>query len=585
MLSILMALAVFSNIQLPDTNSPRIRESEAGIVVKIYLQGNRTFKTKSLKKLLIIKEKEEFDEFYLEKDLDALTTFYQNQGFNNVNITAEVKTIRKGTLVYYSISENHRTRIADINLSGNDNFTDTKLHSLLKLKRGDFLITGKTEEAESNIIKWYKNSGFPYVAVERKILNDTIDIHISEGPLTYIKDVKVRGNLKVTNKVILRTSEIKTGQKFSLERLETARQRLYAKRLFERVSFYILDSLKSDSVVIRFDVLESPFHSIGLGAGIQTPPARLIFSSEWENVNFLSKGHDLLFSLGYAPTFAQDWRSEIKSIYRVDYVLQTPINFLLQPSYKYELRDSIRRSDLNVDAGLSRYFGLKLEIGTYLRYQRVWTNQVLEATTSRKSITNSQNVYVRYDSRDNLFVPIRGIFFSTNFQYAGSIFDGDNDFYKTQTEFSLFHCLFPALVFGTRFMTGIAIPYGRTASIPYFEEFTLGGNNGLRGYNEKAVGPDSIGKDHYGEAVCNINLELRTHFEKIFDFVLFSDIGKVTKRSDYTDLSFADFQYSAGVGVRINTPFGPIRIDYARRLKEIPTGYWGKIHLALLNVF
>jgi outer membrane protein insertion porin family len=575
-----MILALVANTQI----------SESNIVSKIYLQGNKTFRSKSLKKMLLLKGKELFDEFYLEKDVNTLTLFYQNQGFNKVNITTEVNTNPKGKNVYYRITENPRTRISQIKASGIESFAETKIISLLKIKKGDYLITSKIEEAEQTIINWYKNSGFPYIDIERKITIDdnnqaNIDFHISEGPLTYIKEIKIRGNQKVSNAVILRTSEIKIGEKFSLQRLESARQRLYSKKLFERVSFYILDSLKSDSVVIRFDVLEVPSRSIGFGLGVQTPPTRLILSSEWEHSNFLSRGHNLLFSLGYAPTFTQDWRGEIKSIYRIYYILNTPINFLIQPSYKYELKDEIKRSDLNVDAGLSRYFGLKFEIGTFLRYLRVWTNQTLDITSSQNSITNSQNLYLRYDTRDNFFAPTRGIYFSTNLQYAGSIYDGDNNFYKTQTEISLFGKIFPVIVFGGRLMTGLAIPYGRTSHIPYFEAFTLGGNNGLRGYDEKALGPDSIGQERYGEAICNINLELRTHLEKLFDFVVFSDIGKVTERKMFTDLNFNTYQYSVGTGIRVNTPFGPIRLDYAKRLKDPPEGDWGKIHLAILNAF
>ncbi len=574
-----MILTVLINAQLP----------ESTLVSKIIFQGNKTFKTKLLKNLIFVKEKELFDGFYLEKDLNTLILLYQNQGFKKVYITNEVKSSPKGKVIYYKIVEGSRTRISLIKLSGIVSFPETKIQSLLKIKNGDYLITSKIEDAEQTIINWYKNSGFPYIEIERKVvLEDDIAIVnflVTEGPITYIKEIKIRGNQKVSDAIIIRTSEIKLGEKFSLERLERARQRLYGTKLFERVSFYVLDTSNKDSLVIRFDVLELPARSISFGLGIQTPPTRLIFSSEWEHSNFLSRGHNLLFSVGYAPTFSGDWRSEINNLYRIFYILKTPINFSVQPSFKYEIKDAIKRSDLNVDAGLYRYFGFKFEIGTFLRYLRVWTNQTLDLTSPQKSITNSQNFYLHYDTRDNFFTPARGIFFSTNFQFAGSIFDGDNDFYKTQTEIALFKKIPLQLVFGGRIMTGLAIPYHRTLHVPYFEEFSIGGNNGLRGYDEKAIGPDSIGKEHYGEAISNVNLELRTNFEKLIDFVIFSDIGKVTERKVITDLNLKTYHYSTGVGLRINTPIGPIRLDYAKRLKDRPSGDWGKIHLALLNAF
>jgi len=584
---------------------------ESTVVSKINFQGNQSFKSNLLKKMLSVREKDLFYDSELERDLSDLELFYESQGFKNIDIDVEVKTALKGKIIYFKINEGHRVKASSIKLSGNSNFSEKKIRSLFELKSGDYLIASKISDAEKAIIKLYKNSGYPHVTIDQQISSDnnyaTINFIINEGSLAFIKDLKVRGNQKVSNKVILRTTEIKVGEKFSLNKLEKARQRLYATRLFERVSFYILDTgpsvardlssdttrvakgdrttTSSDSLTIRFDVLELPPKSIGFGLGIQTPPARLLLSSEWEHLNFLSKGHGLFFSLSYAPTFTSDWRGEIKSIYRIFYVLNSSINFMMQPSFKYEKKDSVKQNELNFEAGLSHFFDPKLEIGTYLRYLRIWANLPLMFSSQTKSITNSQNFYLRYDTRDNLFTPQKGLFFTTNFQIAGSIFDGNNDFYKTQSELSAFYPILYHFVFGCRLMTGLAIPYGRTTVVPYFEAFNLGGNNGLRGYADKTLGPIVFNGEHYGEAISNINIELRTHFEKLIDFVTFFDIGKVSARKNFTDIKPAMFQYSSGAGIRINTPFGPIRFDYAKQLKDAPSKDWGKIHIGLLNVF
>jgi outer membrane protein insertion porin family len=578
MFNIILILTFLSSPSLPDSTK----------VSKIYFQGNHTFKSKLLSKIISTRPKELYDEFYVEKDVNNLILFYQNQGFKDVDVNYEVKPSTKGKLIYYKIVEGARTKILDIKLTGIHGFSPNKILSLLELKPGDYLITTKLDDAEKIIIQWYKNRGYPYVSIERKISTDnnqaTIDFMITEGNIAYIKELKVRGNLKVSDGVILRTTELKTGKKFSLEKLELARQKLYATRLFERVSFYILDTLSKDSLVVRFDVLEMPIRSVSFGFGVQTPPTRLLVSSEWEHLNFLSKGHDLLFSASYAPTFSHDWQGEIKNIYRIYNIFKTPIIFTVQPSFNYDLTDSVKQSKINIEAGLARYFGLKFDIGTYLRYLRYWSNQALPDSL-HSSTTNSQNFYLQYDSRDNFFTPERGLFLSTNLQIAGKFYGGDNNFYKTNTEFSVFKKILRQFVIAGRIMVGATIPYGQTSVVPYYEEFSIGGNNGLRGYNEKALGPDSVNSEHYGEAISNLNIEFRTHFEKLVDFVIFSDIGTVTDRADFTNINLDTYQYSAGAGIRVNTPFGPIRLDYAKRLKDPPAGDWGKIHLAILNAF
>jgi outer membrane translocation and assembly module TamA len=53
-----------------------------------------------------------------------------------------------------------------------------------------------------------------------------------------------------------------------------------------------------------------------------------------------------------------------------------------------------------------------------------------------------------------------------------------------------------------------------------------------------------------------------------------------------TDPSVWDrYQFAVGAGVRLNTVIGPVRLDYGRRLTGRPTGDWGRIHFAILNLF
>lgn len=579
-LNIVLALTILTTYPIP----------ESALVSKIHFQGNHSIKSKTLLKVLSVKTKEPFYEIELDKDVDNLKQLYEEQGFKKINIKSDVTSSIKGKVILFKIAEGARVKISSIKIDGNQSFSGSRVRSLFKLKTGDYLVLSKIAEAEKLISQFYKNSGFPYVTTKNKVSIDqntaSVSFIITEGPLAFIKELKVRGNQKVSNRIILRTCEIKVGARFSLSQLEKARQRLYATKLFERVSFYILDTPIKDSLVIRFDVLELPPRSIGFGFGFQTPPSGLLVSTEWEHLNFLSRGHDLFFSAGYAPTFTGDWLGELKSTYRVFYVLNTPINFTVQPSFKYEKTDSLKQDELNVEAGISRYVGPKFEIGTFLRYLRVWANFPLTFSSTYQSITNSQNFYARFDTRDNIFTPERGAFITTNLQYAGSVFDGDNDFYKSQTELIVFTKILPQFVVGFRTLIGFVIPYNRTIVVPYYETFSLGGNNGLRGYNDKSLGSTIIGdKYHYGEAVINTNIELRTHFEKLIDFVAFFDFGKITERKDLLNFDSEMLNYSTGIGIRINSPFGPIRFDYAKRLKNPSAGDWGKIHLAILNAF
>ena len=119
--------------------------------------------------------------------------------------------------------------------------------------------------------------------------------------------------------------------------------------------------------------------------------------------------------------------------------------------------------------------------------------------------------------------------------------------------------------------------------IPYYEKFYIGGRNTLRGYDDKSVGPLIVSDEHYGDFIINTNFELRTTFYKNFGLVLFFDGGDVM--DEIGDFKLSNYQYSIGLGIRFNTPVGPIRLDYGKRLKNPEPNDKGKLYLGLLHAF
>ncbi len=130
---------------------------------------------------------------------------------------------------------------------------------------------------------------------------------------------------------------------------------------------------------------------------------------------------------------------------------------------------------------------------------------------------------------------------------------------------------------------GANFPYGQTEKIPYYEQYSIGGRNTLRGYDEKSVGPDSVVNEYYGDYILNTNLEIRTGFYKNFGLALFFNAGDV--ENNFNDFKLSTYQYSIGFGIRYNTPVGPIRLDYGKRLKDPEPNDRGKLYIGLLHAF
>ena len=96
--------------------------------------------------------------------------------------------------------------------------------------------------------------------------------------------------------------------------------------------------------------------------------------------------------------------------------------------------------------------------------------------------------------------------------------------------------------------------------LPAFARYSLGGMNTLRGYSSRSF---------EGSNVLLGNFELRLPVHDNFTLVGFFDVGNASNSMDWGDL-----HDNYGVGVRVKTPFGNLRVDYAHGEDENKT-YFG----------
>ncbi|MEH2396180.1 BamA/TamA family outer membrane protein [Nostoc sp.] len=92
--------------------------------------------------------------------------------------------------------------------------------------------------------------------------------------------------------------------------------------------------------------------------------------------------------------------------------------------------------------------------------------------------------------------------------------------------------------------------------LPPYEAFTLGGSNSVRGYEEGALAS--------GRSYVQASVEYRFPVFSVVSGALFfdvgSDLGTSTRAAEVLNKNGSGFGY--GLGVRVQSPLGPIRIDY-----------------------
>ena len=181
---------------------------------------------------------------------------------------------------------------------------------------------------------------------------------------------------------------------------------------------------------------------------------------------------------------------------------------------------------------------------------------------SGNSLLSQFGVSLAYDTRNSVQLPSHGQRTEFTADLAGGPFGGDHDFYKLELKS---HWYFPGVFKGHVLevlgSTGIADGYSGDA-VPFYERFYLGGLYTLRGFGYREISPrepgytEPVGGDTYWFGSVEYSLPIIDRLR----FAVFYDAGAV--QSDAYSYDFSNYSDNWGVGLRLNLPIGPLRLDY-----------------------
>jgi outer membrane protein assembly factor BamA len=186
---------------------------------------------------------------------------------------------------------------------------------------------------------------------------------------------------------------------------------------------------------------------------------------------------------------------------------------------------------------------------------------------------------VSYDQRDSPFLPTRGFFLSASGEFVSTLYvdnpDFSSRFVKMQVAASGYLPLGRSVVLAGQFRTG-RIVHLTSGTYTYPDRaFFLGGVDTLRGYYQDSLLPQDVVEQRipatnnvadalaaivrYGDAFVLARAELRFPIYGQLGAGLFADLGNLWK--DATNMTF-NLRPTAGAGLRVTTPVGPIALDY-----------------------
>ena len=165
------------------------------------------------------------------------------------------------------------------------------------------------------------------------------------------------------------------------------------------------------------------------------------------------------------------------------------------------------------------------------------------------------------DTRDNPFLTRRGHRLALVPYIAGGFLGGTEQIYGFSLEARQYFSLWKDTILLFSGSIASVDNWGSGTRVRIYDRLFLGGSNDLRGFDFRDVSPKDInGEPLGGKSMAAFTIEYTIPIIEKARFALFYDTGFVNAASfDFnTDQVVSD----VGIGLRLDLPIGPLRIDY-----------------------
>jgi outer membrane protein insertion porin family len=540
-------------------------------------------------------DRRQHDPEKLDKARQAIEDLYKDRGFLDVVVEyPDVRLDARGIEVIFTIREGVMYHLADVRIEGITSFPEAQVRTAMRTKKGDLASTSAVKADRQAIEDYYGSRG--YIDARVRVSIDptagkgliTLTFVVSEGSLVNIRNIKIRGNSRTRDKVIRRELLVYPGEVFDRTRVRRSERRLQNLGYFSSVRSDTEQTAIPAQRDLVFDVDEKRTGQFMMGAG---------FSSVDQLMGFveLSQGNFDLFGWPYFTGAGQKLklRAQIGQT-RTSYELSFVEPWFMDEKLSLGL-DLFRQEQNYTDYDVARIGGavslsspLPGPNRVQLRYELVSseitdvsdTNEYyyVDEPTRNYSFMNEANltkstigITLRHDSRDNSFVATRGNRASIFCEVSGGVLGGDTDMVNVGFRTAHYLPVWFKHVLSLKTRYQVVEPYGDTEDVPIDDRLFLGGGQTLRGFEYRDVGPKVIpaglteadGKFRPvgGRSLAMASIEYTVPVVEGIRLAVFYDTGNVW--SEAYEFHPDDLASSAGLGIRLDMPGFPIRIDRA----------------------
>jgi outer membrane protein assembly complex protein YaeT len=589
-----------------------------GNLAGIAFEGNNHIPDTDIRPLLQIRTAEfprvrgVFSRDLLARAVKSITDLYQSKGYLEAAVVPRLNDHYRDEpnqlFVIFDIREGVQTKVARLTIRGVDEATQAALRSFLLSDPGQPYSPQRATTDQGAILTYLGNRGLNHAEVNWKASPSSVDhqmdaqFDIRPGLQEKLQRIVIMGNEHTHTGVINRELRMKVGQPLRQSDMLESQRRLYDLGLFNQVQIAHQDpDVGGPDRTLLVSVEEAKRWTVGYGGGIDV---QRLETNEPQGQYKASPRLGLELTRtnvgGRPQTFSirgrySDLEKQGAGSYVIPHFLNRDTLDLRISALTEQTRDVLTFSSRREEASV--IFEKRPSPSTLMLLRYTQRRVAVDEATLRINpadiplasqpvrVALIEGTYVN-DHRDNVADATRGSYSLLDAGVSSQNLGSQSNFMRGSGQNSTYYMINSHLIFARDTRLGLESPLGGlirvklpdgttvlTHDIPLPERFFMGGSESHRGFSINQAGPrDPVtGYPVGGNALFLNSLELRLRFnQNRYGLVLFHDAGNVyssirlMRLLKFSQSSPTDFDYTVhavGVGLRYQTPVGPLRFD------------------------
>ncbi|MCB1403235.1 MAG: outer membrane protein assembly factor BamA, partial [Rhodobacteraceae bacterium] len=581
-------------------------------VQRVSFTGNEAFSDRRLRRVIQTNQANwlsflfggtNYDADRLELDRELLRQFYLQRGYVDFRVlssTAELSRERNGFFLSFTVSEGAQYRFGQIRVaSAIPGLDATAFEPLLGPVLGNGVYNVKNVDTVIERMTFQAGQqGYAFVDIRPIVDKDeanrivNITFEMTPGERVFVERIDITGNTRTLDRVIRRQFDIVEGDAFNAREIRDAEDQIRGLGYFSTATVSVREGTTPDRALVLVEVEEQSTGSLNLGGAYSTNEGLTAQIGIVER-NFLGRGQTVSATIAANKEFGN-----------FEFGFVEPALFdrdlLAGFSLYYRQRDFSEQTFQQSNAGFEPRIGYPLsENGRIVWRYRLSQDDIynLADNTSRiifaeegSLITSAIGATYAYDRRNSVVDPTAGFIMTLNQEFAG--LGGDVTHSKTRGTARVYSSLFDEQVVLSAELEGGAIFSDQGTRIT--DRFNAGGDS-FRGFARNGLGPrdecdvgqclppqqnlqvdESLGGNYYGILRLDASFPLGLPEEYGIYGGVFGDVGSLWGLDD-TDGSMGQVDASmhlrsaVGVSLFVDTPFAPLRFNYAVPIKKVDT--------------